>query len=95
MSFKAALKLGMTLTMRSNISTMTGLKTNKTNLGHWPHLLGENDMKNYTTPRNFADCTWVQGYGRAEPLWERVAGYALAFAIGVGMAALLVAWWSS
>ena len=67
----------------------------KTNRGHWPHLLGENDMKNYTTPRNFADCTWVQGYGRAEPLWERVAGYALAFAIGVGMAALLVAWWSS
>jgi hypothetical protein len=52
-------------------------------------------MKNYTTPRNFADCTWVQGYGRTEPLWERVAGYALAFVIGCGMAALLVAWWSS
>jgi hypothetical protein len=52
-------------------------------------------MKNNTTPRNFADCTWVQGYGHAEPLWERVAGYALALAIGVGMAALLVAWWSS
>ena len=60
-----------------------------------PHLLGENDMKNYTTPRNFADCTWVQGYGSPEPLWERVAGYALAFVIGAGMAALLVAWWSS
>jgi len=47
------------------------------------------------TPRNFADCTWVQGYGCQEPLWERVAGYALAFAIGAGLAALLVAWWSS
>jgi len=58
-------------------------------------LLGENDMKNYTTPRNFADCTWVQGYGRKEPLLKRVAPYALAFLIGVGMAALLVAWWSS
>lgn len=47
------------------------------------------------TPRNFADCTWVQGYGREEPLWERVAGYVLAFAIGAGLACLLVAWWSS
>jgi hypothetical protein len=52
-------------------------------------------MKNTTTPRNFADCTWIQNYGRTEQLWERVAGYALALAIGVGMAALLVAWWSS
>jgi hypothetical protein len=52
-------------------------------------------MKNNTTPRNFADCTWVQDYSRPEPLWERVAGYALALAIGVGMACLLVAWWSS
>ena len=52
-------------------------------------------MKNYTTPRNFADCTWVQGYGRKEPLWEQMAGYALAFAIGAGLAVLLVAWWSS
>jgi hypothetical protein len=55
----------------------------------------ETDMKNNTTPRNFADCTWVQTYGHPEPLWERVAGYALALAIGVGMAGLLVAWWSS
>ena len=52
-------------------------------------------MKNYTTPRNFADCTWVQSYGRPEPLWQKVGGYALAFFIGLGMAALLVAWWSS
>jgi hypothetical protein len=50
---------------------------------------------NFETPRNFADCTWVQGYGREEPLWERVAGYVLAFAIGAGFAVLLVAWWSS
>ena len=46
-------------------------------------------------PRNFADCTWVQEYGCSESLWEKVGGYALALAIGVGMAALLVAWWSS
>ena len=52
-------------------------------------------MKNYTTPRNYADCTWVQGYGRKEPFLKRVAPYALAFLIGVAMAALLVAWWSS
>ena len=47
------------------------------------------------TPRNFADCTWVQGYGRPEPVWEKVGGYTLALAIGIGMASLLVAWWSS
>jgi hypothetical protein len=46
----------------------------------------------YITPRNYADCTWVQGYGRKAFVWP---GYALAFAIGVGLAALLVAWWSS
>ena len=50
---------------------------------------------NFQTPRNFADCTWVQGYGRKEPFWERVAGYVLAFGIGVGLAVILVAWWSS
>jgi hypothetical protein len=50
---------------------------------------------NFQTPRNFADCTWVQGYGRTEPLWERVAGYVLAFGIGVGLAVILVAWWSA
>jgi hypothetical protein len=53
-------------------------------------------MKNYTTPRNFADCIWVQGYsGRKEPIWRRAGGYALAFVIGAGLAVLLVAWWSS
>lgn len=54
-----------------------------------------------TTPRNLADCTFTYGYTSArpmayrEPKWERVAGYALAFGIGIGLAALLVAWWSS
>ena len=47
---------------------------------------------NFKTPRNYADCTWVQGYGRKASVWP---GYALAFAIGVGLAALLIAWWSS
>jgi hypothetical protein len=50
------------------------------------------------TPRTLNECHWTPGYTRAslkEPLIERLAGYALAFAIGVGMAALLVAWWSS
>jgi hypothetical protein len=48
-----------------------------------------------TTPRNFADCTWIQGYGRKPTLWERIQGPVLAISIGIGMAALLVAWWSS
>ncbi len=39
-------------------------------------------MKNHTTPRNYADCTWVQGYGRKEPLLKRMAPYALGFLIG-------------
>lgn len=53
------------------------------------------------TPRTLADCTFTQGYtniypmAHREPTWERVAGYVLAVAIGVGLAALLVAWWSS
>jgi hypothetical protein len=68
----------------------------KLNAQHAKHLkIKENNMKNYTTPRNFADCTWVQGYGRKEPLWERLAGYVLAFAIGVGLAACLFYGWSA
>lgn len=50
------------------------------------------------TPRTLNECQWTPGYESVslkEPLWERVAGYVLAFLIGVGMAALLVAWWSS
>jgi hypothetical protein len=57
-------------------------------------------MKNshMQTPRTLNECQWTPGYTRAslkEPLIERLAGYVLAFVIGVGMAALLVAWWSS
>lgn len=50
------------------------------------------------TPRTLNECQFTPGYmslNDSEPLWERVAGYVLAIAIGVGMAALLVAWWSS
>lgn len=54
-----------------------------------------------TTPRTLADCQFQYGYtsvrpmAHREPMWERVAGYALAVAIGIGLAVLLVAWWSS
>ncbi len=54
-----------------------------------------------TTPRTLADCQFVYGYTSVrpmayrEPTWERMAGWALATAIGVGLAWLLVAWWSS
>lgn len=47
------------------------------------------------TPRTLADCTFTQGYQSAYPnphgesLWEVLAGYALAVAIGVGLAACL------
>lgn len=53
------------------------------------------------TPRTLADCTFTQGYASVhpmayrEPTWQVIGGYVLAFAIGIGMAALLVAWWSS
>lgn len=45
------------------------------------------------TPRTLNECQFTPGYmslNDSEPLWERVAGYVLAIAIGVGMAALLV-----
>jgi hypothetical protein len=54
-----------------------------------------------TTPRTLADCTFEQGYcsiypmAHQEPAWEKWAGIALAFVIGIGLAVLLVAWWSS
>lgn len=32
---------------------------------------------------------------RAAPRWERIAGVLLAIAIGVALAAALVAWWSA
>ena len=51
------------------------------------------------TPRTLNECHWTPGYQSVpsdkEPLWEVVAGYVLALLIGFGMAALLVAWWSS
>lgn len=53
------------------------------------------------TPRTLADCTFTQGYtsvtpmAHREPTWQVIAGYVLAFVIGCGLAALLVAWWSS
>lgn len=57
-------------------------------------------MKNshVKTPRTLNECHFTPGYQSLtsrEPLWERVAGYALALVIGVGLAWLLVAWWSS
>ena len=45
----------------------------------------------YTTPRNLAECTFDVGYAEAESPYEIAFGYVLAFAIGVGMAMLLVA----
>lgn len=49
-----------------------------------------------TTPRTLADCTFTYGYASVRPMayrvprWEVWAGYALAAAIGVGLAVLLV-----
>lgn len=48
------------------------------------------------TPRTLAECQFVYGYTSVQPMahrtpkWERFAGYVLAIAIGVGLAALLV-----
>jgi hypothetical protein len=54
---------------------------------------------NFKTPRTLNECQWTPGYRSVpsdkEPLWEVVAGYLLALAIGCGLAAVLVAWWSS
>ena len=54
-------------------------------------------LSHYQTPRTLADCTFEVGNPEAhsEPMIESIAGYLLAIAIGVGMACLLVAWWSS
>ena len=44
------------------------------------------------TPRTLADCTFVTGYSNLhdkEPLWEKVAGFMLAIAIGVALASVL------
>ena len=52
-------------------------------------------QSHYTTPRNLAECNFDIGYAEPESPYEIAFGYVLAFAIGVGMAMLLVAWWSS
>ena len=53
-------------------------------------------LSHYQTPRTLADCTFEVGYStEPESMFESVAGILLAIAIGVGMACLLVAWWSS
>lgn len=49
----------------------------------------------FQTPRTLADCTFPVGYADKEPAYESILGYCLALAIGVGLACLLVAWWSS
>ena len=44
------------------------------------------------TPRQLADCTFTTGFSSisdSEPTWEIVAGYVLAFAIGIALASVL------
>jgi hypothetical protein len=52
-----------------------------------------------TTPRTLNECHFTPGYTsegpKRETLAEIIGGYFLATVIGVGLAALLVAWWSS
>ena len=55
-------------------------------------------MKNYTTPRTLADATFTTGYpsmAYRTSKAERLADYALAIAIGVGLAAVLFYGWSA
>lgn len=51
-----------------------------------------------TTPRTLNECQFTPGYishsSYDEPLWERIAGYALALFIGIGLAGVLVYGWS-
>lgn len=50
------------------------------------------------TPRTMNEGVWMSGYQRGSVVTSRaedVAGMLLAVAIGIGLAALLVAWWSS
>jgi len=49
------------------------------------------------TPRSMSEATWTTGaYGVSykKSRLSVIGGYLLAFAIGAGMAALLVTWWS-
>jgi hypothetical protein len=55
-------------------------------------------LSHYQTPRTLADCSFEVGHPEVnsrEPMFETVGGYLLAIVIGVGLACLLVAWWSS
>lgn len=55
-------------------------------------------MKNYTTPRTLAESQFTTGYPSMAyrvTLGERVKDYALAIAIGVGLAAALFYGWSA
>ena len=52
-------------------------------------------QSHYQTPRNLAECTFDIGHAECQSPLESALGYILAFVIGVGMACLLVAWWSS
>jgi len=50
------------------------------------------------TPRMMSEATWTTGAYSVSYRKSRlsvIGGYVLAFAIGAGMAALLVAWWSA
>ena len=49
------------------------------------------------TPRMMSEATWTTGAYSVSYKKSRlsvIGGYVLTFAIGAGMAALLVAWWS-
>jgi len=54
--------------------------------------------QSYTqTPRMMSEATWTTGAYSVSYKKSRlslIGGYLLAFAIGAGMAALLVVWWS-
>ena len=50
------------------------------------------------TPRTLNECHFTPGYkslSSKEPLAEKIAGYALVFVIGVGLAACLFYGWSA
>lgn len=50
------------------------------------------------TPRTLNECHFTPGYrcvSNRESLGERIAGYALALVIGIGLAAVLVYGWSA
>lgn len=52
-------------------------------------------QSHYTTPRTLAECNFDIGYAESQSPLENYLAYCLVFAIGTGMACLLVAWWSS